>query len=95
MSDCNNCKKANELMAMLSDQRESINAWDRLATKEASTNRELSKKYYHLRNIFDDLRVYAEQAIDELEKHDQDSAETIKDDLDVLLKEAKANGFIE
>lgn len=95
MSDCNNCKKTNELMAMLSDQRESINAWDRLATKEASTNRELSKKYYHLRNLFDNLRVYAEQAIEELERHDQDSVESIKSDIDCLMEEAKANGFID
>ena len=95
MSDCQNCKKVNELKAMLSDQRESLDAWDMVATKESTTNRELSQKYYHLKNLFKDLATHANTAIDELEGYDNDSAETIADDVDCLLDEAKANGFYE
>lgn len=57
--------------------------------------RELSEKFYHLRNLFDNLRIYAEQAIEELDGFDNDSAESIRGDIDCLLDEARANGFIE
>lgn len=57
--------------------------------------RELMQKYYHLRNLFDNLRVYAEQAIEELDGFDNDVAESIRDDVDCLIEEARANGFIE
>lgn len=57
--------------------------------------RELMQKHYHLRNLFDNLRVYVEQAIEELGGFDNDAAESIRDDVDCLIDEARANGFIE
>lgn len=56
---------------------------------------ELSKKYYHLRDLFNQLKIYADQAIEELDGYDNDSAESIMDDFDVLIEEAKANGFVD
>ena len=56
---------------------------------------ELSKKYYHLRNLFNQLKIYTDQAIEELDGYDNDSAESIMDDFDILIEEAKANGFVD
>lgn len=56
---------------------------------------ELSQKHYHLKNLFKDLSILANQAIGELDEYDEDSADTILDDINEILEEAKNNGFIE
>lgn len=56
---------------------------------------ELSQKYYHLKNLFKELAIHANTAIEELDGYDNDAAESIAEDIDCLLDEAKANGFID
>lgn len=60
-----------------------------------SEYRELSKKYYHLRNILSDIILHSMTALDELRIYDSDSADTILDDIEIIIEEAKANDFID
>ena len=56
---------------------------------------ELNQKMYHLKSLFKDLHIIADQAHDELRQHDSDAAQTIIDDINGIIEEAANNGFIE
>ena len=56
---------------------------------------ELNQKMYHLKTLFKDLHIIADQVYAELKQHDNDAAQTIIDDINEIIEEAANNGFIE
>lgn len=56
---------------------------------------ELNQKHYHLKNLFKDLHIIADQACDELRQYDENAAQTIIEDINEIIEEASNNGFIE